>query len=94
MQIEWLKTALKNLDDEATYLALDTPQAAADFVRAIRASVEGLALFPAMGRTGRISGTREWPVPGYPYLIPYRVRGARVQILRVFHTRRTPPSSW
>jgi plasmid stabilization system protein ParE len=28
------------------------------------------------------------------YLVPYRVRGAEVQILRVFHTSRRPPQNW
>ncbi|MGC5702800.1 type II toxin-antitoxin system RelE/ParE family toxin [Pseudomonas sp. NFXW11] len=91
MQVEWLRTALKNLDEQARYLAQDNPRAAGDFVRAILASVEQLAQFPASGRVGRLPGTREWPVPGQPYLIPYRVRGQRLQILRIFHTRRQPP---
>jgi toxin ParE1/3/4 len=94
MQIEWLRTALKNLDDEAAYIALDNPKAAAPFVKAILTSVEQLAQFPASGREGRMAGTREWVVPDRPYLIPYRVRHGRVQILRLFHTRRLPPNAW
>lgn len=94
MQIEWLRNALRNLDDEASYLALDNPKAAADFVRLIQTSVERLAQFPATGREGRLSGTREWPVPDAPYLIPYRVRNGRLQILRIFHTRRVQPARW
>ena len=94
MRIEWLKIALKNLNDEAAYLAIDNPQAAANFVQTIKTNVENLAAFPAMGREGRLSGTREWPVPTHPYLIPYRVRSGRLQILRIFHTRRAPPSRW
>ncbi|MNP71673.1 Plasmid stabilization system protein [compost metagenome] len=57
-------------------------------------SVEQLAQFPASGREGRLAGTREWVVPDRPYLIPYRVRHGRVQILRLFHTRRLPPNAW
>ncbi|GFM67748.1 type II toxin-antitoxin system RelE/ParE family toxin [Pseudomonas cichorii] len=94
MRVEWLRTALKNLDDEAAYIAVDNPQSAVEFVLAIRAGVEQLALFPAMGREGRLSGTREWVLPDRPYIIPYRVRGGCLQILRIFHTRRLPPSSW
>ena len=40
MRVEWLRTALKNLDDEATYIAVENPQAAIEFVKAIRAGVE------------------------------------------------------
>ncbi|WP_082060738.1 type II toxin-antitoxin system RelE/ParE family toxin [Pseudomonas abietaniphila] len=94
MRVEWLRTALKNLDDEASYLAQDNPQAATDFVSAVRESVEHLSRFPAAGRVGRIAGTREWPIPDRQYLIPYRFRAGRLQILRIFHTRRLPPSRW
>ncbi|NWB90072.1 type II toxin-antitoxin system RelE/ParE family toxin [Pseudomonas agarici] len=92
MRVEWLKTALKNLDDTAAYIALDNPQAAQAFMIEVRASVQRLAQFPAMGREGRIPGTREWPLPDLPYLIPYRIRNGRLQVLRVFHTRRLPPN--
>ncbi|MBI6719768.1 type II toxin-antitoxin system RelE/ParE family toxin [Pseudomonas syringae] len=94
MQVEWLKTALKNLDEEAAYIALDNPAAAAAFVKAIQSSVTQLASFPAMGREGRIAGTREWPLPDLPYLIPYRIRSGRLQILRIFHARRQSPPVW
>jgi plasmid stabilization system protein ParE len=94
MRVEWLRTALKNLDDEAAYIAIENPNAAADFVQAILASVEHLARFPAIGREGRIPGTREWFLPDRPFLIPYRVRQGRLQVLRVFHTRRLAPITW
>lgn len=93
MRVEWLRTASRNLDDEAAYIATDNPKAAADFVRAVLASVEHLAQFPATGREGRLPGTREWIMPDHPYLIPYRVRQDRLQILRIFHTRRLPSSN-
>lgn len=94
MRVEWLKTALKNLDDEASYIAVDNPQAAIEFVKTIKACVEQLSQFPAMGREGRLPGTREWPLPDLPYVIPYRIRLGKLQVLRIFHTRRLPPSNW
>jgi plasmid stabilization system protein ParE len=94
MRVEWLRTALKNLDDEAAYIAIENPKAAAEFVQAILASVDHLASFPATGREGRLPGTREWVLPDRPYLIPYRVRQGCLQVLRIFHTRRLPPTSW
>lgn len=93
MRVEWLRTALKNLDDEATYIAVENPQAAIEFVKAIRASVEQLSQFPSIGREGRLPGTREWPLPNWPYVIPYRIRLGKLQVLRIFHRRRLPPSS-
>lgn len=94
MRVEWLKTALKNLDDEAAYIALDNPRAATEFVQAIFANVGHLTRFPSAGREGRLPGTREWVVPDQPYLIPYRVRQSRLQVLRIFHTRRLLPKTW
>lgn len=98
MRVEWLEKALKNLEDEANYIALENPlenpQAADDFADAIFASVDHLARFPAMGREGRVKNTREWAVPNWSYLIPYRVRGDQLQVLGVFHTRQRPRSKW
>lgn len=93
MRVEWLERALDNLKDEASYIALENPKAADDFVEAIFTNVDKLARFPAMGREGRVRGTREWAVPDWSYLIPYRVRGDRLQVLGVFHTRQRPRSS-
>ena len=54
-------------------------------------TVELLAQHPALGRPGRVEGTRELVVPDTPYLVPYRVRGHAVEILRVFHGARKWP---
>lgn len=47
-------------------------------------SVLKLAEFPAIGRPGRVPGTRELIVP--PYILPYRVKDGRVEILDLFHS--------
>ena len=94
MRVEWLAKALKNLEDEASYIALENPKAADEFSEAIFASVDKLAQFPTMGREGRVKNTREWAVPNWSYLIPYQIRGDRLQILGVFHTRQQPRTKW
>lgn len=94
MRVEWLEQALKNLKDEADYIALENPDAADDFADALFASVDNLALFPGMGREGRVKNTREWAVPNWSYLIPYRLVGDRLQILGIFHTRQRPRANW
>lgn len=91
MLVKWTRTALANLDEEAAYLAQSNPQAAADLVDRIEKAVRLLTDFPAMGRPGRVSGTRELVVTDTPYIVPYRVRGQTVHILRVFHTLRKWP---
>lgn len=91
MQVRWLRHALNNLDEEAAYIARDDPGAAARIVERIVTSVEGLGAHPVSGRPGRVPGTRELVVSGTPYLVPYRVRGETVEILRVFHGARKWP---
>lgn len=92
MRVKWTRTALANLDEEAAYIAQSNPQAAADIIERLEKAVRTLADFPAMGRPGRVSGTREMVVTDTPYTVPYRIRGETVHILRVFHTARKWPS--
>jgi len=94
MRVSWLRTALRNLDEEATYIAADDAAAARLVVERVLNAVAQLATQPDLGRPGRVPGTRELVVLNTRYLIPYRVRGTEVQILRVFHTSRRPPKQW
>ena len=92
LEVRWLKRALANLDAEAEYITRDNPAAARRVVAAIERSVLYLARYPSVGGSGRVEGTRELVVPGTPYVIPYRVRKGKVEVLRVFHAARKWPS--
>jgi addiction module RelE/StbE family toxin len=94
MQMTWLKTALRNLDEIASYIAQDNPAAASQVVGAIYTQVSLLFKQPALGRTGRVLGTRELVISNTHYLVPYRIRNNTVEILRVFHASRNPTTSW
>jgi toxin ParE1/3/4 len=94
VQVRWLKHALKNLDDEAGYIARDDLPAAARMVERIASAVDQLASRPALGRPGRVPGTRELVISGTPYTVPYRIRGDTVEILRVFHGARKWPAKF
>ncbi|MES9938900.1 MAG: type II toxin-antitoxin system RelE/ParE family toxin [Candidatus Thiodiazotropha sp. 6PLUC2] len=85
MRIKWLRKALKNLDDEAEFIAQDDPQAARVVVQRIRQTVSLLSNNPALGHPGRVPGTYELVIPKTRYIVPYRVRPRlqRVEILRV-----------
>ncbi|MEI6669785.1 MAG: type II toxin-antitoxin system RelE/ParE family toxin [Acidobacteriota bacterium] len=78
--------------DLRAYIASDHPVAAANVAAAILTAVERLAILPNIGRPGRVSGIREFVVPGTPYVIPYRVRGERLEIIAVFHGRQRWPA--
>lgn len=91
MQVKWLRRALRNLEQEAAWIARDNPRAAARLVAEVDGATRLLALHPDMGRPGRVPGTRELVMPDFPYIVPYRVREQRVEILRVLHTARKWP---
>jgi toxin ParE1/3/4 len=94
MRVRWLRKALRNLDDEATYIATDDAAAARLVVKRVLDAVSSLAEQPGLGRPGRVPGTRELIVAKTRYIVPYRVRGEAVEILRVFHTSRRLPDRW
>jgi toxin ParE1/3/4 len=91
VRVRWLRAALANLDAEAEYIAEDNPAAAGRVVQKIFQAVDLLRENPAMGRAGRVAETRELVVAETPYIIPYRIRGEVVEILRVFHSARKWP---
>jgi len=90
-KVKWLRTALKNLEAEAEYIAQDNPRAAALMVERIYDAVMTLEQHPAMGRPGRVPDTRELVISDTPYIVPYRVKGKRIENLRVFQSSRRWP---
>jgi addiction module RelE/StbE family toxin len=91
MQVKWLRTAAKNLEDETNYLEEENPKVAKEFFVKVISTVNQLAKFPELGRVGRVFGTRELVIIGYPYIVPYRVNNNKIEVLRVFHTSRQWP---
>lgn len=94
MRLRWLRQALRNLDDEAAYVAADDPAAARRVVKRVLDATAQLEQQPGLGRPGRVPGTRELVVAHTRYIVPYRVRGQTVEVLRVFHTSRRLPDRW
>jgi len=91
VRVKWLRIALANLDAEAEFISRDNPAAAARMVTAVNRAVQNLQRFPALGRAGRVVGTRELVIPGTPYIVPYRVRDDAIEVLRVFYGARRWP---
>jgi toxin ParE1/3/4 len=86
MQIVWTEQAITDLAEIEAHIERDKPQAAERVAAHLLSSVEHLAEFPHLGRQGRRSGTRELIIP--PYVITYRLRPDRLEILSVWHGRR------
>jgi len=93
MEIRWTRQALQNLNAIAAHIALDNSSRAASFISEVKDKTQLLAQFPAIGRPGRMPGTRELVVHEN-YVLPYRVKGDMVQIIRVHHVARLWPQSF
>jgi plasmid stabilization system protein ParE len=86
--------ANRDLRELRAYIAADSPAIAAAVSARIAKAVLLIAEKPGIGRPTPQRPTREWGVPGLPYLIVYRVNGGTVEILRVWHTSRERPPEW
>ena len=91
MTVVWSPRAIGHLAELRAYISRENPAAAARTGAMLLAAVDRLADFPNLGRPGRVSGTRELAVPGTRYVVPYRVRGERLEIVAVFHERQRWP---
>jgi len=94
MNIIWSPEAIQDLISLRAYIVEESPAGARRIVLRILHDVEHLLPDnPQMGRPGRVPGTRELVIPQTPYIVPYRVQRATIQILRVFHSARRWPDS-
>jgi len=91
LKILWLEKAVVDLEEAYEFILYDNPSAAAGEVEKVLKSVERLCDNPAMGKAGRVPKTRELVVPGTPYLVIYRVKNGRLEVLCVFHGARQWP---
>lgn len=88
--VRWMRPAAIDLKRTYQRIAAGSAAGADKIVRHIVAKANELALYPGMGRVGRVPGTRELVVHKHYFLV-YRIAGATVQILRVKHTAQQWP---
>jgi toxin ParE1/3/4 len=92
MRIRWFAAARADLLQIRRFIEdQDHPAAAQSVARRILSTATYLRDHPAIGRPGRVAGTREAIIAGLPYIIPYRVRDGVLEILRVLHSSRQWP---
>ena len=90
----WSPEAVADLVALRAYIEQDDPAAAQRVALHIIRNIE--TLLPdnhEMGRPGRVPGTRELVIPNTPYIVPYRVVGGAIQVLRIFHGARRWPET-
>jgi toxin ParE1/3/4 len=87
MSVRWTLSAASDLTQICDYIERHGGGATARRVAlSIVESVNQLAKFSGLGRTGRTPNTRELVLTGSPYLAVYRVRADDdVEILRILH---------
>lgn len=92
MKVVWSHRAIRHLVHLREYIERGSEQNAALVVGRILKAVELLEGHPEMGRPGRLLGTRELVVPNTSYIIPYRVRRERLELIAVFQERQKWPT--
>lgn len=90
-EVVWAEEALIEYRSAIAYLAPRNPDAAQRLSDTIDATVFGLADMPT-GRPGRVVGTYEKLLRGFPYIIAYELYpspdGEQLVVLGVIHTSR------
>jgi toxin ParE1/3/4 len=90
--IRWTEKAFQYLEAAIQHVASESPHSAEALAKKILQSVNTLVDHPQIGRPGRCKGTRELVIGGTPYIVPYRIKDQRVEILRVLHGAKKWPS--
>jgi toxin ParE1/3/4 len=96
MYLLWTPRARADLEQIIAFIAENNPDAAERLANYIYTAVAQLCEQPGLGRPGRKDGTRELIVRkaawDSSYIIPYRVRRERVELLAVIHSARQWPA--
>lgn len=91
MRVVWSQKAVQHLLALREHIAQNSERSASLVAKRILDSIELLQAHPEMGRPGRVLGTRELVIPDTPFIIPYRIRNERLELIAVFHGRQKWP---
>ena len=90
MEVVWLPTALKNLQEIKNYIEAESPQSAKMVATQIKKTISFIQENPHIGKSSLVDGFREMQVSKLPFVIPYKVINNTIIIARVFHTKQKP----
>jgi toxin ParE1/3/4 len=95
VKIEWTDEATRQLDQAHDYIALSNSEEVAERVTMqIVTTIQQLASFPMLGRSGRAPGTRELVVSNTPFIAAYTFDHDRIEILAIYHGARQWPEAF
>jgi toxin ParE1/3/4 len=86
--------AIRDLEAALDYLQSERASAIGPVLARIEASLQALLHHPELGRAGRVGGTRELLVIGTPFILAYRKKAERLEILAFIHGARRWPESF
>lgn len=93
MKVVFREEALADLDEIAQFIAHHDAKAADRVVaRVYRTIRRTIATLPLSGRLNAANGTRDYAVPGLPYLVVDIPTPTEIDVVAVFHTARGPAS--
>lgn len=90
MRLIWTEGALQDRHAIYSYVETANPDAAFDLDEVFSKGAQRLTDNPALGRLGRLPGTRELVVHRH-YILIYDVLGDVVRVLGIVHTARSWP---
>ena len=85
------RLTLNDLQATQKYISQDKPDAAIKVMQRVMEAIEHIAIFPSIGRTGRVPRTKELVVSGTPRIIVYQVKHDTLFIVRIIHAARKWP---
>ncbi len=86
----WKPAAIADRKRITAYIAQDNPRAAIELGDLLMEKALKLDQYPALGRMGRVKGTRELVVHEN-YMLIYRVVGSGAEVLRIKHVAQRWP---
>ena len=90
--LRWSSRARRELNAALAHIAQEDAERAAAVYARIDQATAHLRNHPAMGRPGRIPGTRELVIPRTPFVAIYIVERGVVRIISLHHTAQEWPT--
>lgn len=93
MRIKIANAAYNDLNEIDDYIRSNNPLAANRMESRLNEAISYLSMHPAIGRAGRVTGTRELIVSGTPFIVVYEVQKQIVFVARILHSARKWPNN-
>lgn len=87
MKIRFTQKARTNIDSLYVYSQEHFPESAQMVLDTIERMIDNLVLFPDLGKSGRVEGTKELVMPHFPFFVSYEISGNFINILAILHQR-------